>query len=1494
MSAANNGAFIEDQRTSPATLSIVYVDGSIAISGDGTARSPKKTISEGVTRIIPGGTIHVAAGTYTEQIAITKDLKLIGAGAGTTTVAAPTTLPASGNATSSIVLIGGSGVEVELTGLTVTGPGPSGCGSIRTGIYVYDGAYANIHHNTIQDIRDSTFSGCQNGVGIAVGRQFWSTTGTADIANNTIVGYQKGGIVIDNTGSNAAITNNTITGVGTTSVIAQNGIQVGRGATATLSGNTVTGNSFHLEGNAWDWGSAGILFYQSGAITMAGGNTIANNDQNLYIDSTTAATFGAETIGPSSAPLDWGYDVINLTALDFDLTAASFPAATTDAEIEARVWHKVDDPAYGLITWTSLTPIPTLTVEVKDSLGNPIEGATITYAIGSPNGGWQTFGTTGADGTVSRTDLVIGTNYHFFAGFNASSSLTQVVTAFDGDETVTFQTAPVKVKVETCTGTPHAGAVVTYGSVNGGFLTFGSTDAAGIATKELFPGYERTFYAGVNHTKSALQTVTTAAQDDPLVTFKTTAVTINYSGPVNHGSGNGGWFSFTKPTMEMFAGTHTFLMGGVQIPIEVSGCTTTNSVAIVKLINSSGAGIAGATAQYYDGGWKDIPGVTNANGLLPVVIPGLKGNIPFAINYAGARIQKTQNITTDSIVLFQTKAVTVKLLDSTGAALSAEAQYYANGWKTFGTTTTTLELLPTTYPFRVTYGGASIQKNQDVNADPLVIFTTKLVTFKLLNQAGDSELTGGAEYYASGWKTFGSGITTATMELLPTTYPFKVSYGGAAIQKNQNVADDATVVFNTKVVTVKLLDSAGTTDLTADADYYASGWKDFGTTPAAMELLPTTYPFKVTYLGASIQKNQDVAADPNVIFNTVPVTMKLLNSTGGELAGAGDYYASGWKTFGTTTATLELLPTTYPFRVSYLGASIQKNQNVATDPNVIFNTVPVTMKLLSSTGEELVGAGQFYASGWKDFGATTSTLELLPTTYPFKINYGGASIQKNQNVNNDPMVVFNTKLVTMKLLNGVTELAGASQYYASGWKTFGSGTTTTTMELLPTTYPFKVTYNGAGLQKNQDVSADPLVIFTGTKVTLQFSGTIEYYASGWKTFTKPTTTLLPGTYPFRFYGTGFPAIQVNFTVGAEDIVNSVAYVRLINSKGVGLAGATVDYYTGSWPSIGTTNSSGIALGFLPGLKTSTYFRTTYAGAALQKQQNIATDSFVVFQTVKVTVQLKDSTGAFLGTGDKVQYYPAGWMDFGNTVDGQVSMELLPTSYYFNITHAFATQQKQQNVGTNPVVVFQTAKVIVQLKDSTGNLFGDGDQVRYYSGGWHDLGTTVAGEASMELLPLSYPFNITHAFATQQKDQNVATNSTVIFQTVKVTVQLKDSAGNLFGDGDLVRYYSGGWHDLGTTVAGEASMELLPVTYPFDITHAFTRQQKDQNTGTNATVVFQTGKVHSDSANCTQYYTNGWHPFTQDLELLPGNFAFQFTGFPQTNYTITAGTENHIH
>ena len=108
----------------------------------------------------------------------------------------------------------------------------------------------------------------------------------------------------------------------------------------------------------------------------------------------------------------------------------------------------------------------------------------------------------------------------------------------------------------------------------------------------------------------------------------------------------------------------------------------------------------------------------------------------------------------------------------------------------------------------------------------------------------------------------------------------------------------------------------------------------------------------------------------------------------------------------------------------------------------------------------------------------------------------------------------------------------------------------------------------------------------------------------------------------------------------------------------------------------------------------------YAFARQEKSQNIGTDLIVVFQTKNVVVELRNSANALIDTG-KAQYYAGGWRDIGNTSGGKVSIELLPLTYPFSMDYAFARQEKSQNVGTTPTVTFQTTKVTVELKDSTG-------------------------------------------------------------------------------------------------------------------------------------------------------------------------------------------------
>ncbi|MNY61921.1 hypothetical protein D3C86_1986660 [compost metagenome] len=86
----------------------------------------------------------------------------------------------------------------------------------------------------------------------------------------------------------------------------------------------------------------------------------------------------------------------------------------------------------------------------------------------------------------------------------------------------------------------------------------------------------------------------------------------------------------------------------------------------------------------------------------------------------------------------------------------------------------------------------------------------------------------------------------------------------------------------------------------------------------------------------------------------------------------------------------------------------------------------------------------------------------------------------------------------------------------------------------------------------------------------------------------------------------------------------------------------------------------------------------------------------------------------------------------------------------------------QNIGTDPVVVFQTVNVNVQLKDSQGNPL-DGGSASYYAGSWRTFGSTVGGEIHKELLPGVYTFGMSYGGVYKETVANTSSNLAVNFQ-----------------------------------------------------------------------------------------------------------------------------------
>jgi hypothetical protein len=243
---------------------------AIALLNTGCDSPGYNTIQAAVMASNSGDTIIVCPGGYAEKVTIGTDLTLTGSSA---TIQAPSSLAGDKN----IVDIT-SGATVTMSDFTVSGPGSSGCDSIHTGIAVLGGATLNLSDTTVRNVRDTPFSGCQNGEGIRVGTPRYSNTpavGHATIDNVVVTGYQKNGIVVAGADSSAHVTNSTTVGAGKTAVIGQNGVEVVDGATATVNTNVIKGD-FYIPR---DVTACGLLIINAAGL-QASGNTYINDEKN--------------------------------------------------------------------------------------------------------------------------------------------------------------------------------------------------------------------------------------------------------------------------------------------------------------------------------------------------------------------------------------------------------------------------------------------------------------------------------------------------------------------------------------------------------------------------------------------------------------------------------------------------------------------------------------------------------------------------------------------------------------------------------------------------------------------------------------------------------------------------------------------------------------------------------------------------------------------------------------------------------------------------------------------------------------------------------------------------------------------------------------------------------------------------------------------------------------------------------------------------------------
>ncbi len=177
--------------------------------------------------------------------------------------------PAAMHFTGGVLRSAPSAATAYVTNVTISGQLSADIcdgGDARLRGILFDGAGGAITNTRLFDIRQGATSGCQEGNAIEV-RNFASDGSTpatrvkVTISDNVVQNYQKTGIIA-NGGVDAVIARNAVQGDGRIIYIAQNGIQIGFGATALVSANTIAGNYYTPN----DTFACGILIIQTDGV----------------------------------------------------------------------------------------------------------------------------------------------------------------------------------------------------------------------------------------------------------------------------------------------------------------------------------------------------------------------------------------------------------------------------------------------------------------------------------------------------------------------------------------------------------------------------------------------------------------------------------------------------------------------------------------------------------------------------------------------------------------------------------------------------------------------------------------------------------------------------------------------------------------------------------------------------------------------------------------------------------------------------------------------------------------------------------------------------------------------------------------------------------------------------------------------------------------------------------------------------------------------------
>ena len=231
-------------------------------------------IQDAIDAAKAGDTIKVLPGTFTEQLSIGKNINLIGSGAISTIIKAPSILNNNVLGRPYIVDIN-SNAKVTMKGFTIKGPDGTTCPRLL-GVSVLEDASLNLNSASIK--------GCvQTGLLVGAGPQI----GHAIVINTNIIDYRNAGIFAFGSGSTLIVRSSNIVAAKDSEVSGQGGIEVLIGAKGIIDNNKISGNICNTDECGPNFFTqtqgSGINVFDGATGTTVSNNVVVNNDLGIAI-----------------------------------------------------------------------------------------------------------------------------------------------------------------------------------------------------------------------------------------------------------------------------------------------------------------------------------------------------------------------------------------------------------------------------------------------------------------------------------------------------------------------------------------------------------------------------------------------------------------------------------------------------------------------------------------------------------------------------------------------------------------------------------------------------------------------------------------------------------------------------------------------------------------------------------------------------------------------------------------------------------------------------------------------------------------------------------------------------------------------------------------------------------------------------------------------------------------------------------------------------------